>query len=62
LRQGWIGSAARQSLALREIIEGVLGSNRMLVLAATSAGRVSREIRRDDLGRFAAEDDPVGAI
>jgi hypothetical protein len=62
LRQGWIGSAAGQSLALREIIEGVLGSNRMLVLAATSAGRVSREIRRDDLGRFAAEDDPVGAI
>jgi hypothetical protein len=62
LRQGWIGSAAGQSAALREIIEEVLKSNRMLVLAATSAGRASREMRRDDLGRFAAEDDPTGAI
>jgi hypothetical protein len=62
LRQGWIGSASGQSAALHEIIEGVLGSNRMLVLAATSSGRASREMRRDDLGRFAAEDDPTGAI
>jgi len=62
LRQGWIGSAAGQSEALHKIIEGVLGSGRMLVLAATSAARTPRELRRDDLGRFAAEDDPAGAI
>jgi hypothetical protein len=62
LRDGWIGSAAGQSAALHDIIEDVLASNRMLVLAATSADRESREMRRDDLGRFTAENDPAGAI
>jgi hypothetical protein len=62
LRHGWIGSAAGQSDALREIIEAVLSSNRMLVVAATSGGRSPRDMRRDDLGRFAAEDDPAAAM
>lgn len=62
LRHGWIGSAAGQSKEITRIIEDVLGSGHMLVLAATSAGPTSRDLRRDDLGRFAADDDPAGAI
>lgn len=62
LRQGWIGSAAGQSSYLSSIIENVLGGGRMLVLAATSAGVASRDYRRDGIGRFAAEDDHMGAI
>ncbi|MEQ9617047.1 MAG: hypothetical protein RLN60_03330 [Phycisphaerales bacterium] len=62
LRQGWIGSAAGRTTFLSEIIENVLGSGRMLVLAATGAGSPSRDYRRDGAGRFTAEDDPTGAI
>ncbi|MCH8252161.1 MAG: hypothetical protein IID36_06890 [Planctomycetes bacterium] len=61
LRRGWIGSAAGQSKCLSEIIEQVLASGRMLVLAATSADQSSLDYRRDGFGRFAAEDDPGGA-
>lgn len=61
LRNGWIGSAARQSNYLGKIIEQVLGSCRMLVLAATSTDTSSPDYRRDSYGRFAAEDDPGGA-
>lgn len=62
LRNGWIGSAARQSKALGTIIENILKSGRMLVLAATSESQESRDLRRDTLGRFAADDDPTAAI
>ena len=62
LRNGWIGSAAGQSKLLARIIEEVLGSGRMLVLAATSESPESRDLRRDSLGRFASEEDPSGAI
>lgn len=62
LRDGWIGSAAGRSKALASIIEQVLGSGRMLIIGATSPGTPSRDYRRDTWGRFAAEDDPAGAI
>lgn len=62
LRHGWIGSAAGQSDALSQIIEGVLSNGRMLILAATSAADSSLDLRRDSFGRFAAADDPSGGI
>jgi hypothetical protein len=62
LRNGWIGSAAGESKMLSRIIEDVLGAGRMLVLAATSKGPRYEDFRRDDWGRFAAEDDPAAAI
>ena len=62
LRYGWIGSSAEHSEKLSEIIESVLGSGRMLVLAATSPGSGSRDFRRDNIGRFASEDDPEGSF
>lgn len=62
LRHGWIGSATGRSAYLGSIIANVLGSGRMLVLAATSSNTASRDYRRDGMGRFAAEDDPAGAI
>ena len=62
LREGWIGSEVGASQALSKIIEEVLGSGRMLVLAATSEGLARRDLRRDGLGRFAANDDPAGAM
>jgi hypothetical protein len=34
----------------------------MLVFAETSEGRPSQDLRRDHLGRFAADDDPAGAF
>jgi len=62
LRHGWIGSAAGRSKLLSDIIEKVLGSGRMLVLAATSASSPSKNLRRDSVGRFASEDDPDAVI
>jgi hypothetical protein len=62
LRNGWIGSARGHSKALAKIVETVLNSGRMLVFAETSEGRVSEDLRRDHLGRFAADDDPEGAF
>ncbi|MBS1833694.1 MAG: hypothetical protein JST65_13335 [Acidobacteria bacterium] len=62
LRNGWIGSARGESKSLSEIVEKVLASGRMLVFAGTSKGRVSEDLRRDHLGRFAADDDPEGAV
>ncbi len=62
LSRGWIGSVPGQSAYLSSIIESVLGSGRMLVVAATSAGRSTRDVRRDGIGRYAAEDDPAGAF
>ena len=62
LRQGWIGSASGESKALSKIVEEVLANGRMLVLAATTTNRLSKDLRRDYLGRFATEDDPTSAI
>lgn len=62
LRNGWIGSAAGESKELSRIIEQVLAGGRMLVLAATSRGPRYEDFRRDDWGRFAAEDDSSAAI
>jgi hypothetical protein len=62
LRQGWIGSRVGASRVLSNIVARVLSSGRMLVLAATSDGLSRRDLRRDGLGRFAADDDPAGAI
>ena len=61
LRNGWIGSAAGESKMLSRIIEAVLGAGRMLVLAATSKGPRYEDFRRDDWGRFAAEEDASAA-
>ena len=62
LRHGWIGSAAGGSKVLSKIIYSVLASKRMLVLAATSPAKPTRDLRRDSLGRFAQEDDPDSAF
>ena len=62
LRDGWIGSAAGESKALARVVEEVLSSGRMLVFAETSKGRVSKDLRCDHLGQFAADDDPMAAI
>jgi len=62
LRNGWIGSAAGESKALSRIVEQVLSGGRMLVFAETTKGRGSKDLRRDQLGRFAADDDPTAAI
>jgi hypothetical protein len=62
LRHGWIGSAGGQSKLLAKIIEGVLSGRRMLILAGSGGGKPSRDWRRDTMGRFAADDDPAGAI
>jgi hypothetical protein len=62
VRHGWIGSAEAQSRVLSEIIKGVLDGGRMLIYAATSSARGTRDLRRDGLGRFAADDDPAGAF
>ena len=62
LRNGWIGSASGESKSLSAIVNKVLDSGRMLVLAGTSRGRVSEDLRRDRLGRFAADDDTEGAV
>ena len=47
---------------LSRIIEDVLGAGRLLVLAAASEGPRYEDFRRDDLGRFASEDEPTAAI
>ena len=62
LRHGWIGSSAGTSKYLAQVIEGVLDSGRMLVLAATTGGPESKDWCRDGYGRFAAEDDPAGSV
>jgi hypothetical protein len=62
LRYGWIGSKESHTQKLSEIIEQVLSSGRMLVLAATEPGTSSRDYRRDNWGRFASEDDLEAAF
>ncbi len=62
LRHGWIGSAAGTSKMLSQIVEEVLGRGRMLIFAATSAAPASKDLRRDEMGRFAADDDPDGVF
>jgi len=60
-----IGSAlidAAQLVLGAGVIEDVLSSGRMLVLAATSESPGLKDLRRDGLGRFATEDDPTAAI
>jgi hypothetical protein len=59
LRRGWIGSSGLQSKLLSEIIEAVLSSDHMLVLAATSSASSGRDYLRDSFGRFTEEDDPL---
>jgi hypothetical protein len=62
LRHGWIGSATGRSKHLANIIESVLASRKMLVVAAVTAGSPSKDYRRDTYGRFAANGDPAGAF
>jgi hypothetical protein len=62
LRHGWIGSAAGRSQHLSEIVEQVLAEGKMLVFAATTGGPEPKDWRRDNYGRFAAEDDPAGSV
>lgn len=62
LRRGWIGTSMTQSADLSAIIETVLASGRMLVLAKSTGGASPQDHRRDGAGKFAAEDDPAGAI
>jgi hypothetical protein len=60
LKDGWIGSSARQTERLDQIIEGTLAGQRMLVLASTSPAKSSLDQLRDDLGRYTNSDDPLG--
>lgn len=60
LKDGWIGSSARQTERLDQIIEGTLAGQRMLVLASTSPAKSRPDQLRDDLGRFTNSDDPLG--
>lgn len=62
LRYGWIGSTEAHTQTLSTIIEQVLSSGRMLVLAATEPGAGSKDHRRDNWGRFASEDDMEAAF
>jgi hypothetical protein len=62
LRYGWIGSTESHTQKLSEIIERVLDSGRMLVLATTEPGSGSKDYRRDNWGRFATEDDLEAAF
>ncbi len=62
LRYGWIGSSESHTQKLSEIIEQVLSSGRMLILAATEPGTGSRDYRRDNWGRFASEGDLEAAF
>lgn len=62
LRYGWIGSTESHTQKLSEIIERVLDSGRMLILAATEPGTGSKDYRRDNWGRFAIEDDLEAAF
>jgi hypothetical protein len=61
LRSGWIGSATGQSKILSDIIGKVLEGQRTLIVAATSAADSNPDFRRDDLGRFASDDDPLAS-
>lgn len=47
---------------LSSVIEEVLGTGRMLILAVTSTGTGSRDYRRNTVGQFTADDDPLGAF
>ena len=60
LRSGWIGTSAGQSQALSEIIGKILEGQHMLIIAATSSGPSRVDYLRDDFGRFASVDDPLG--
>lgn len=60
LKEGWIGSSAAQTEKLDQIIEGTLAGQRMLVIAATSPATGRPDQLRDDQGRFADADDPLG--
>lgn len=62
LRQGWIGSSAKQTEYLENIIEGVLSGQHMLILATTSPSQNRPDQLRDDFGRFTNEDDPLGTL
>jgi hypothetical protein len=62
LRYGWIGSTQAHTQKLSEIIERVLVSGRMLILAATEPGAGSKDYRRDNWGRFAIEEDLEAAF
>jgi hypothetical protein len=61
LASGWIGSTAGQSNFLSQIIPAIIEGDRMLVLAITSRARTAADYLRDDLGRFATEDDPLAS-
>jgi hypothetical protein len=61
LANGWIGSAEGQSRYLGEVIESVLASGKMLILAGTSGPQATRDYRRDSWGRFTDQDDPFGS-
>ncbi|TWU62305.1 hypothetical protein V7x_40340 [Crateriforma conspicua] len=60
LKEGWIGSSAKQTERLDYIIEGTLAGKKMLVLAATSPSDSRPDQLRDDLGRFTEVDDQLG--
>jgi hypothetical protein len=62
LRNGWIGSSAKATEMLASVIEEVLGTGHMLILAVTSAGTGSRDYRRNTVGQFTADDDPLGVF
>lgn len=62
LREGWIGTSARQSQYLNDLIEQSLSGRRMVVIGSTTDGYHWNDARRDNMGRFAAKDDPEGAV
>lgn len=59
LSHGWIGSSAAQSDSLGNIIEASLSAKKMIVYAATSRSTSKGDYLRDDVGRFAPDDDPL---
>lgn len=60
LSNGWIGSTEGQSGYLGQVIETVLASGKMLILARTTGRKFGQDYRRDAWGRFADTDDPFG--
>lgn len=61
LSNGWIGSACGQSTYLAELVNEVLSTGKMVILAGTSGTDDESGYRRDSWGRFTDEDDVFGS-
>lgn len=59
IQAGWIGSSGATTAKLEEVLRGVLTGNRSLIYAVSAPLREPRQVHRDVLGMYAAEDDPL---